>query len=395
MLDERQLAQLAEVSVALEVHTPDMTLNIGPQHPSTHGVLRLIAKVDGERITDVEPVLGYMHRGYEKLAEVRTYPQITTIVNRIDWTSGYANEIPFVVAAERLLGVEAPERARWIRLMLTEMARIAAHLMFMGSFPLELGATTPLMYALRERERVLDVVESVTGGRFHPNFNRIGGIKPAAGAGKEQKKRIQDLPAGFFTETLDAMDKVLETCDELERLLKGNEIFVARAKGVGILPPEVAISYGVTGPNLRGSGVPFDLRLHTDYLPYDQVDFEVPVGENGDSLDRWWVRMEEIRQAAHIVKQAVDKIPDGPLQAKVPKIIKVPKGEAYVRAEVPKGVMGYYLVSEGGQGPYRLKIRTASFSNLSMLPWILEGVLVPDLLAVMGSLDFVLGDVDR
>jgi NADH-quinone oxidoreductase subunit D len=267
--------------------------------------------------------------------------------------------------------------------------------MFMGSFPLELGATTPLMYALRDRERVLDVMESVTGGRFHPNFNRIGGVKPAAGAGKEQKKRIQDLPAGFFTETLDAMDKVLETCDELERLLKGNEIFVARAKGVGILPPEVAISYGVTGPNLRGSGVPFDLRLHTDYLPYDQVDFEVPVGETGDSFDRWWVRMEEIRQAAHIVKQAVEKIPDGPLQAKVPKVIKIPKGETYVRAEVPKGVMGYYLVSEGGQGPYRLKIRTASFSNLSMLPWILEGVLVPDLLAVMGSLDFVLGDVDR
>jgi NADH-quinone oxidoreductase subunit D len=395
MLDQRALAQLSEVSVAVEIETADMTLNIGPQHPSTHGVLRLVAKVDGERITDVDPKLGYMHRGYEKLSEVRTYPQVTAIVNRIDWTSGYANEVPFIVAAERLLGVEAPERAKWIRLILTEMSRIAAHLMFMGSFPLELGATTPLMYALRDRERVLDVIESVTGGRFHPNFNRIGGVKPAAGAGKEQKKLAQDLPAGFFVETLDAMEKVVATCDELEQLLLGNEIFVGRSKGIGLLPADVAISYGVTGPNLRASGVPYDLRTHTDYLPYDQVDFEVPVGENGDSFDRWWVRLQEIRQAARIVTQAVDKIPAGDLQAKVPKVIKVPKGEAYVRAEVPKGVMGYYLVSEGGQGPYRLKIRTPSFSNLSMLPWILEGVLVPDLLAVMGSLDFVLGDVDR
>jgi NADH-quinone oxidoreductase subunit D len=395
MLDQRALAQLSEVSVAVEIETADMTLNIGPQHPSTHGVLRLVAKVDGERITDVDPKLGYMHRGYEKLSEVRTYPQVTAIVNRIDWTSGYANEVPFIVAAERLLGVEAPERAKWIRLILTEMSRIAAHLMFMGSFPLELGATTPLMYALRDRERVLDVIESVTGGRFHPNFNRIGGVKPAAGAGKEQKKLAQDLPAGFFVETLDAMEKVVATCDELEQLLLGNEIFVGRSKGIGLLPADVAISYGVTGPNLRASGVPYDLRTHTDYLPYDQVDFEVPVGENGDSFDRWWVRLQEIRQAARIVTQAVDKIPAGDLQAKVPKVIKVPKGEAYVRAEVPKGVMGYYLVSEGGQGPYRLKIRTPSFSNLSMLPWILEVVLVPDLLAVMGSLDFVLGDVDR
>jgi len=395
MLDQRALAQLSEVSVAVEIETADMTLNIGPQHPSTHGVLRLVAKVDGERLTDIDPKLGYMHRGYEKLSEVRTYPQVTAIVNRIDWTSGYANEIPFIVAAERLLGVEPPERAKWIRLILTEMSRIAAHLMFMGSFPLELGATTPLMYALRDRERVLDLVESVTGGRFHPNFNRIGGVKPAAGAGKEQKKLAQDLPAGFFTETLDAMEKVVATCDELEQLLMGNEIFVARSKGIGHLPADVALSYGVTGPNLRASGVAYDLRTHTDFLPYDQVEFDIPTGENGDSFDRWWVRLEEIRQAARIVTQAVDKVPSGDLQAKVPKVIKVPKGETYVRAEVPKGVMGYYLVSEGGQGPYRLKIRTPSFSNLSMLPWILEGVLVPDLLAVMGSLDFVLGDVDR
>lgn len=395
MLDQHVIRQLSEAAVTVELETPEMIVNIGPQHPSTHGVLRLVARIDGERITGVDPKLGYMHRGYEKLSEARTYPQVITLVNRIDWTSGFANEIPLVVAAERLLGVEAPERARWIRLILNEMSRIASHLMFMGSFPLELGATTPLMYALRDRERVLDLMESITGGRFHLNFNRIGGIKPAAGAGKEQKRRIQDIPAGFFTETRHAMERVRITCDEIEILITGNEIFTARTKGVGVLPLDVAQSYGVTGPNLRASGSAFDLRKQTDFMPYDQVDFEVPVGTTGDSFDRWWVRLEEIRQATRIIEQAIDMVPAGPLLAKVPRVIKVPKGEAYVRAENPKGIMGYYLVSEGGQGPYRLKIRSASFSNLSMLPWILEGVIVPDLLAVMGSLDFVLGDVDR
>ena len=394
-IDQDALRHLSEVSVAVELETEDMTLNIGPQHPSTHGVLRLIAKVDGERTRDVEPVIGYMHRGYEKLAEVRTYPQITALINRIDWVSGYANEIPFIVAAEKLMDVEVPERAQYVRLILTEMARISSHLVFMASYPLELGAATPLFFALRDRERVLDLIESVTGGRFHPNFNRIGGVKPNAGAGPTQKKTIQDLPKGFLEQTRDAMDLVLSTADEIETLVAGNEIILARTKGIGILPPEVAVSYGVSGPNLRASGVSFDLRKTGDYLPYDKFDFEVAVGENGDCWDRWWVRLEEIRQAASIVQQAVDSIPSGPLQAKVPRVIKVPKGEAFVRAENPKGEMGYYIVSDGGLGPYRLKIRSASFSNISMLPWILEDTLVPDIIAIMGSLDFVLGDVDR
>ena len=372
-----------------------MTLNIGPQHPSTHGVLRLVARVDGERAYDVHPVIGYMHRGYEKLSEVRTYPQITTLVNRIDWVSGYANEVPFIVAAEKLMQLEVPERAQYIRLILTEMARISSHLVFMASYPLELGAATPLFFALRERERVLDLLESVTGGRFHPNFNRIGGVKPAYGSGSQTRKVVQDLPAGFFSETRDAVGHVLGVADEIESLVAGNEIILARTKGIGILPVEVAASYGVSGPNLRASGVAFDLRKVESYLPYDRFDFEIPVGENGDSWDRWWVRLAEIRQSVRIIQQAIDGIPSGPLQAKVPKVIKVPKGETYVRAENPKGEMGYYLVSDGGQGPYRLKIRSASFSNLSILPWILEGVLVPDIIAIMGSLDFVLGDVDR
>ena len=395
MTDQDLARHLSEVSVSVELETPEMTLNIGPQHPSTHGVLRLVARVDGERAHEVKPVIGYMHRGYEKLSEVRTYPQITTLLNRIDWVSGYANEIPFVVAAEKLMELEVPERAQHIRLILTEMARISSHLVFMASYPLELGAATPLFFALRDRERVLDLLESVTGGRFHPNFNRIGGVKPAYGAGSSTRKLAQDLPAGFLAETHQAMADVLNVTDELEALVAGNEIFLARTKGIGVLPPEVAAAYGVSGPNLRASGVKFDLRKVEDYLPYDQFDFEIPTGENGDSWDRWWVRLIEIRQSASIIQQAIDGIPSGPLQAKVPKVVKVPKGETYVRAENPKGEMGYYLVSDGGQGPYRLKIRSASFSNLSILPWILEGVLIPDIIAIMGSLDFVLGDVDR
>lgn len=394
-IDSDTIRHLSEVSVSVELETEDMTLNIGPQHPSTHGVLRLVARVDGERCFDVQPVIGYMHRGYEKLSEVRTYPQITTIINRIDWVSGYANEVPFMVAAEKLMGLEVPERAQYIRLILTEMARIASHLVFNASYPLELGAATPLFFALRERERVLDLLESVTGGRFHPNFNRIGGVKPAYASGSSTRKLLQDLPAGFLDETRIAMDKVSVAVDELEDLVAGNEIILARTKGVGILPPEVAVAYGVSGPNLRASGVPFDLRKIGDYLPYDRFDFDVITGENGDCWDRWSVRLGEIRESVKIIKQAIESIPSGDLQAKVPKVIKVPQGETYVRGENPKGEMGYYLVSDGKDGPYRLKIRSASFSNISILPWILEGILVPDIIAVMGSLDFVLGDVDR
>ncbi|HET8740861.1 MAG TPA: NADH-quinone oxidoreductase subunit D 1 [Acidimicrobiia bacterium] len=394
-IDADTVRHMSEALVSVELETPDMTLNIGPQHPSTHGVLRLVVRVDGERAYDVQPVIGYMHRGYEKLSEVRSYPQIITIVNRIDWVAGYANEIPFLVAAEKLMGVEVPERAQYIRLILTEMARIASHLVFNASYPLELGAATPLFFALRERERVLDLLESVTGGRFHPNFNRIGGVRPAYGSGSSTRKISQDLPAGFYAETLVAMDKVRYAVDQLEDLVADNEIIVARTKGVGVLPPEVAVAYGVSGPNLRASGVPFDLRKVSDYLPYSRFDFDVVTGQNGDCWDRWAVRLQEIRESTKIIQQAIESIPSGDLQAKVPKVIKVPKGETYARSENPKGEMGYYLVSDGNTGPYRLKIRSASFSNISILPWILEGVLIPDIIAIMGSLDFVLGDVDR
>lgn len=385
----------ADVQVSVELETPGMTLNLGPQHPSTHGVLRLVAQVEGEVIRSVDPVIGYMHRGYEKLAEVRTYPQITALVNRIDWVSGFASEIPFMVAVERLMGIEPPERAQYIRLILTEMARISSHLVFLSSYPLELGAATPLMHALRERERVLDLIEGVTGGRFHPNFNRIGGVKPAAGGGSTQKKVSQDLPAGFLADTRKAMDAVDAVCDDMVELVLGNEIFVQRTRGVGVIPADKGIEFGVSGPNLRASGVKFDLRKTDDYLPYGRFEFDIPTGENGDCFDRYLVRMEEIRQATRIVRQAVDTIPGGDLQAKVPRVIKVPPGEIYVRAENPKGEMGYHIVSEGGRGPYRLKIRSASFSNLSVLPWLLKDQMIPDIIAILGSLDFVLGDVDR
>ncbi len=385
----------SEVAVSVELETPGMTLNIGPQHPSTHGVLRLIANVDGERIISVQPVIGYMHRGYEKLSEVRTYVQITTLVNRIDWVAGFASEVPYIVAVERLMGVEPPERAQWIRLILSELARIASHLVFMSSYPLELGAITPLFHALRDRERVLELIEGVTGGRFHPNFNRVGGVKPVAGAGKQQRGVSQDIPAGWFAQTQSTMERIFGMCDDLDTLVVGNELFKARTVGVGIIPADRAIEYGLSGPNLRASGVPFDLRKVEPHLPYPEVEFNVISAESGDCHDRYVVRLNEIREAAKIVLQAVDKIPSGPLVAKVPRLIKVPKGQTYVRGENPKGEFGYYIISEGGQKPYRMKIRSTSFSNLSILPWILEGQLIPDLVAVMGSLDFVLGDVDR
>ncbi len=394
-MTSRELMHRSEVAVSVELETPGMTLNIGPQHPSTHGVLRLIAKVEGERITELEPVIGYMHRGYEKLSEVRTYAQITTLVNRIDWVSGFANEVPFILGVEKLMGVEAPERAQWIRLILTELFRISSHLVFMSSYPLELGATTPLMHVLREREYILELIEGVTGGRFHPNFNRVGGIKPNYGGGSKTKKQSMDLPAGFFKETLSAMDRMDQICHDIDTLVTGNEVIKARTVDVGVIPAAKALEFGLSGPNLRASGVAYDLRKIENYLPYDQVEFDVVSRTDGDCYDRYMVRLDEIRESVKIVRQAIDIIPAGPLQAKVPRVLKVPKGQVYSRAENPKGEFGYYIVSEGGKMPYRLKIRSTSFSNLSILPWILKDQLIPDLVAIMGSLDFVLGDVDR
>lgn len=380
--EARMAAHLADAQVSLDIRAGEMTLNIGPQHPATHGVLRLVVQLDGEKVTSCEPVLGYMHRGYEKLAEVRSYLQITTLVNRIDWVSGFANEIPLVLAAEKLLGVEAPPRAQYIRTLLAEMQRIASHLVFFGAYPLEVGAITPMFYSFRERERVLDLIESVTGGRFHPNFNRVGGLK-------------EDLPAGFKREAADAMESVRRVASEIEDLLLHNDIFIERTKGVGVLAPDLALELGVSGPNLRGSSIAEDVRRTNPYLVYPELEFDVITESGCDAYSRTVVRLRELVESTKIVDQCLDSMPSGPVMAKVPRVIKIPEGEVYVRAENPRGEMGYYLVSRGGTRPYRLKIRSASFANISCLPYLLKGVYVADIIAILGSLDFVLGDVDR
>lgn len=394
--DSRGIVEVSDGGVSIELKGETMTLNIGPQHPSTHGVLRLVAEVDGERIAKLEPTIGYMHRGNEKLAEARTYAQINALINRIDWVSGFANEVAFIRAVEKLMGVEPTPRAQYIRLILTELTRISNHLVFASSYPLELGAATPLMWAFREREHLMDVIESLTGGRFHPNFNRVGGVKPAAGGGKTQKKVSLDLPSGFYASVENAMDHAEIACDELDQLVTGNEMIHARAKGVGVISYDDAVAYGISGPNARASGVDFDLRTQEDdLLPYRDFDFDVITLDGGDSFDRYLVRMLEIRESIKIVRQAIGSVPSGPLQAKVPRVLKVPPGTIYVRAENPKGEMGYYIVSQGGRIPYRVKIRSASFSNIAILSKVAVGQLIPDLVSTMGSLDFVLGDVDR
>ncbi|MDP4929398.1 MAG: NADH-quinone oxidoreductase subunit D 1, partial [Ilumatobacteraceae bacterium] len=367
----------------VELETEGMTLNIGPQHPATHGTLRIIARLDGEQVVWAEPSCGYMHRGYEKLTEVRTFPQVTSLVNRIDWLGSFANEVPFILAAEKLMGVEAPDRAQWIRTILFELSRIANVSLFLGDLGVQLGAITPVFLAFRDREYVLNLIESATGGRFHPNFDRIGGLK-------------DDLPAGWIDETKVVMKKLRNFCDEIETLLFGNEIFQSRTRGIGVIPRDVALQYGLSGANLRASGVDWDLRRDQDIaLAYNKVDFKVWTHPDGDSFARCWIRLQETREATLIVDKLLDGIPSGPVMAKVPKIIKVPEGEAWVSTENPLGEMGYYVVSRGDLGPFRVKIRSASFNNISITPWLLRGVYVPDIITILASLYFILGDIDR
>jgi NADH-quinone oxidoreductase subunit D len=377
-------AQAADARVNVELESEGMTLNLGPQHPATHGTLRIVARLDGEQIVSAEPMCGYMHRGYEKLTEVRTYPQVTTLVNRIDWLGSFANEVPFILAAEQLMEVEAPPRAQWIRTILFEMSRIANISLFLGDLGIQLGGLTAGFYAFRDREFVLNQIEAATGGRFHPNFDRIGGLK-------------DDLPKGWIDETHKAMERLRAFCDEIEDLLIGNEIFQARTRGIGVIPAEIAQSYGLTGANLRASGVDWDLR-RDDCAPglvYDKVDWKVWTHTDGDAFARSWIRMQEVREATRIIDQLLDTIPGGPIMAKVPRIIKVPEGEAYVATENPLGEMGYYVVSKGDLVPFRVKIRSASFNNISVVPWVVRGVYVPDLITILASLYFILGDIDR
>src|SRR5947207_1154597 len=376
-------SQAADARVNVELETEGMTLNIGPQHPATHGTLRIVVRLDGEQVVWAEPVCGYMHRGYEKLSEVRSYPQVTTLINRIDWLGSFANEVPFILGAEKLLNIEAPPRAQWIRTILFEMARISNVTLFLGDMGVQLGALTPVFFAFRDREHVLNMIEAATGGRFHPNFDRIGGLK-------------DDLPWGWVNECRNTMKVVFDACNTLEELVAENEIFQGRTRSIGIIPPEVGAGYGVSGSNLRASGVDWDLRRDgKPYLVYPELDFKVWTHPDGDSFSRYWVRLQETREAARMVVQMVDGIPIGPMMAKVPRIIKVPEGEVWVETENPLGQMAYYVISKGGTGPFRVKIRSASFSNVSILPWLLRGVYVPDVITVLASLYFILGDIDR
>ena len=376
-------AQAADARLNIELETEGMTLNIGPQHPVTHGTLRIVAKLDGEQVIAAEPLAGYMHRGYEKLTEVRTYPQVTTLVNRIDWLGSFANEVHFILAAEQLMEVEAPERAQWIRTILFEMSRLGHMIMFLGDMGVQVGGLTAIFYAFRDREFVLNQIEAVTGGRFHPNFDRIGGL-------------LDDLPKGWIAETKQAMEKVRSFCDEMDDLLLGNEIFQERTRGIGVIPPDVALQYGLSGANARASGIDWDIRRDNNVgLVYDKLDWKVWTHPDGDSFARYWVRLQETREATRMIDQLCDGIPSGPIMAKVPRIIKVPAGEAYVATENPLGEMGYHIVSKGDLMPFRVKIRSASFNNVSIAPWLLRGVYVPDIVSIMASLYFILGDIDK
>lgn len=366
-----------------EFPTQEMTLSIGPQHPSTHGVLRVVITMDGERISTATPVIGYMHRGFDKLAEARDYRQIIALSNRHDWLSAFGNELGVALAVEKLMGIEVPARAQWIRMLMAEWNRVLNHLMFLGSFGLELGAMTPMFYAFREREDIQALMEMVTGARLHYTYCRIGGLK-------------EDLPRGALKLSADLLRRVRHRLLDYEGLLLGNEIFKKRTVNIGVLPGEVAKSYGVSGPILQASGVAEDSRKTEPYLFYDQVEFDVPVGRHGDSFDRFWVLYHRIVESLKIIEQIHDKLPAGPIMpGKMPKYIKPPEGWTYLRTENSLGEIGYYLVSRGETTPWRLKMRTPSFHNVSMIPSLLNGVLLPDLIAVLGSVFFVVGDVDR
>lgn len=370
---------------AKELATEDMILNIGPQHPSTHGVLRLRLTLDGERIGTAEPIIGYMHRGAEKLFEVRDYRQIIVLANRHDWLSAFANELGVVIAVERMLGMEVPVRAVWTRTLLAELNRVLNHLMFLGSYPLELGAITPLFYAFRERETLQAVMEEISGGRMHYMFNRVGGLK-------------EEIPEGWMSRTRQAVADVRRRLPDIENLISGNEIFLARTRGVGVLTPETIRQYGVSGPIARASGVDWDLRRDDPYLAYGELPLKVVTREAGDCHARFEVLLDQVKVSLDLADACLDRLadlPPGPINQRLPKILKVPEGHTYAWTESPLGINGYYLVSRGEKTPWRLKLRSASFNNVQVLREMLPGHLVADMVAILGSMFFVVGDIDK
>lgn len=375
------------VGIGGAAESTDMVLNIGPQHPSTHGVLRLRLVLDGERIVSAEPVVGYMHRGAEKLFEARDYRQIVMLANRHDWLSAFSNELGVVMAVERMLGMEVPERAVWMRTLLAELNRVLNHLMFLGSYPLELGGITPIFHAFREREELQAVMEEISGGRMHYMFNRVGGLK-------------EDLPAGWLGRARAAIADVRTRMNIYDDLVRGNEIFRGRTRGVGVLSAESVHAYGVSGPIARASGVDFDLRRDEPYLAYGELQdvLKVVTRTEGDCLARFEVLLEQTHNALDLAVACLDRmaeLPPGPINQRLPKVLKAPEGETYAWTENPLGINGYYLVSKGEKTPYRLKLRSASYNNIQALAVLLPGQLVADMVSILGSLFFVVGDIDK
>jgi len=360
----------------------ELVLNMGPQHPSTHGVLRVILKLDGEKVLGTECVIGYLHRGVEKIAENRTYTMFNPYVDRMDYVAAVSNGLGYCLAVEKLLNIEAPPRAAYIRVILTELNRIASHQLWLGTHALDIGAMTPLFYTFRDREEILKIFEKYCGARLTTHAFRIGGS-------------AYETYDGFEQDVQKFVRYVVPKIDEYEQLLTTNRIWVERTRGVGVISGKDAIALGVTGPVLRASGVKWDLRKAQPYSMYDKFDFEVPTGESGDTYDRYLVRLAEIRQSLRIIDQAVNSIPNGPIMAKVPKVIKPPIGEVYCSIEAPKGELGYFIVSDGSTQPYRVRVRPPSFVNLQALDVMVRGQLVADVVAVIGTLDIVLGEVDR
>ena len=367
----------------MAIRTEPITINIGPQHPSTHGVFRMRITFDGEVILDVEPIFGYLHRGSEKLAEERTYAQVVTLTDRLDYVSSMSNNLAYVLATEKLSGIEPPERAMYLRVIAAELQRVASHLVATGFFLNDLGAlATPLMYCFREREKILDLFEMLCGARITLSYMRVGGI-------------FQDAPPEFWTALRDFLGYMPDYIDEYERLITGNEILLARTKNVGILSAEQAINCSVSGPVLRASGVSWDLRKADPYEIYDRLDFDVPVGTVGDNYDRYLMRIAEMRQSLRIIAQCVTQIPEGPVRTEAPWLIRPPVGDAFGHVEAPKGELGFYLVSDGSIAPYRCKIRSPSLINLTALKDMLLGWKLADMIVTFGSVDINMGEVDR
>ena len=360
----------------------DLMVNMGPQHPSTHGVFRLVIWVDGERIVRVEPHIGYLHRGSEKICESEQYNQIVTLFDRLDYVGNLNNELAFCLAVEKLTETVVPERAEYIRVILCELNRIASHMLFYGVYGLDAGATTPMLYGFRERERVQELFESVTGARMMHNYIRIGGVK-------------EDVPADFEKNVRKLLGDLKKGVEECDSLLSQNEMFLARTKGVGIISGDDALDYGVTGPALRASGVVEDVRVTDPYSIYERFDFGIPVGSMGDCWDRYFVRVEEMRESIKIIEQALAELPKGEISAKVRRIVRPPAGDVFIRTESPRGDLGVYIVSDGSDKPYRVKVRPPSFANLQALEYMLKDTYIADAVLVLGSIDIIMGEVDR